>query len=157
MAELSSEQYEAIGRLTLSFNHLESAFELYTIHVLGVQEWNVGVVIAEEGMFRQKAERFKKVLTTIAKARPILAPQVQSIVILISKAKQLAEKRNMYVHSIVLHDMVTKQPKLRRGDHYVDCDLETIDRLAGNADVLSAQVHLQCNFLLAALEEARSS
>jgi hypothetical protein len=156
MSALSPEQYEAIGRLTISFNHLEVAFELYTAYVLDTPEWSAGAALAKEGMFRQKADRFAKVLKAIGESHAALASNVASVIVLIQHAKRLADERNRYVHSFIVLDTISDTPRLKKGKEQIECDFNKINNIAGHADALSAQVHMQCAFLLDALDAERS-
>jgi hypothetical protein len=156
MSELALEQYAAIGKLTLSFNHLEVAFELYTGYILRTPEFQIGAALASEGMFRQKADRFSKLLTLIAECHPVLLQRTKGINELIKQAKRLAEERNRYVHSFLVHDTITNTPQLKKGADHVPCDFNKIINMAGNADVLAVSVHFQCGGLLSELESERN-
>lgn len=154
---LTPAQYEAIGRLALAFNQVEVAFEIYIAYILNVPERSVGEVLAEEGMFRQRAERFKKVLQSIGKERPILSEHLDPILQLVKQAKQLSDKRNQYMHAFVVRDLQTDRPRLRVGTADLDCDEARISHLAGHADVLAVQLHMLCGDLLMLLDEQRKS
>jgi len=152
---LTPQQFEAIGRLTLAFNDIEYMIEVYLAHMLGTPEWSVSVLIAEEEQFSKKAERFKRVLRKIQEERPQIETRVTSVLGLIAKAKEVAEKRNDYVHALVVHDFATNQTKLRIRREEIICDERGIIDLAMQASALAQQINTECGELHEALESAR--
>ena len=64
---LTSQQYEAVGRLTLGFNDIESVIDAYVCTIFHAKEVLLGSLIAEDGSFEQKSNRFKKVLKTLVR------------------------------------------------------------------------------------------
>lgn len=150
-------QYEAIGRLALGFNDLEFVFECYTAAILGARELSLALVVSEDGMFRQKAKRFRKVLAALAAEYPELEGDVRTVIELIVKpAEKLADERNGYVHALVVEGFRGDSPGLRiRRGAQVPCDAETITRTASEAAVLAARMHDTCGDLIVALDRAR--
>lgn len=154
---LTSKQYEAVGRLALSFNEIEYCFEAYTAHLLATPEWAVSVLLAEEGMFRQKAERFKKILKAVRAARPAFDAHIESVLTLVKRAEDLAKSRNEYVHALVVHDYSTNETKLRIRETETVLDEKKVNDLACLAEVLVNKFHTECGDLLVLVGEARES
>ena len=154
---LTPHQYEAVGRLVLTFNEIEYAFEVYSAHLLGAPEWSVSVLLAEEGTFRHKVERFDGILQAIGNEHPSFHTQIEPIRQWVRKAKELATKRNEYVHALVVHDFQTNEARLRiRGTDTV-CNEAEINFLATEAAVLVDQLSKHCGDLHVMIEEARGS
>jgi hypothetical protein len=154
---LTPKQYEAVGKLTLGFNEIEYAFEMYIAHLLGAPEWGVSVLLAGEGTFRHKAERFDHILHVIADERPAFHAQIEPIRQWVKRAKQLAEKRNEYVHALVVHDFQTNETRLRIKGTDTICNEAEINFLAVEMAVLVDQMHTHCGDLLVLVGEARES
>ena len=113
MPALTPQQYEAIGRLTLAFNGIEYWLESYMPYLVGVPELSVGYLMLEEGTFGRKADRFRSIIQAMGKDRPVCSNRVQALEKLLAEAKDLAQKRNEYVHALVVQDFKTKEVKLR--------------------------------------------
>jgi len=154
---LTPSQYAAVGRLALSFNEIEYAFEVYIAYLLGAPNWGISVLLAEEGMFRQKAERFDKILDAISKESDILFAQITPIRQWVKRAKQLAEHRNQYVHALAVHDFGTNVTRLRMRGTEREFDEAEINNLAAEAAVLVGQLHTHCGDLLVMIEDVRGA
>ena len=109
---LTAAQYEAIGRFALAFNEIEFLLEVYIEQFLGTPEWAVASVLAKEGGFSNKLHRFKKVLSAIAAKHPALKVDTDIVSAITNEAQQVADKRNQYVHALVVEDLRTKQANL---------------------------------------------
>jgi len=153
---LTSRQYEAVGRLALAFNEIEWAFEMYMAHLIGAPEWSASLLFAGEGMFRHKAERFDRLLKALAEGRPVLQAQIAPIRQWVKRAKELADRRNEYVHALVVDDFETNTTLLRIKGIDTVCNEDEINCLAAEAAVLVNQMHTDCGDLLVTVEEARS-
>lgn len=152
----TTEQFASIGRLALSFNEVEYIFDVYVAHILSTPEHSVGESIAEQGVFNQKADRFKRILAAITKDRPGCRKEVDAVVKLIAEAKQLAEERNGYVHALIVEDLKNRETLLQIKGQYRPFDQGAIDLLAEKANALRDRVNLGCAQLLVALEDARA-
>jgi len=153
---LTPEQYEAVGRLSLAFNELEYAIELYTAFLISTPEWSVSEKLAGQGTFRHKAERFKDILEAIGQEHPILFPRTEELTGLVKQAQALAKERNRYVHALVVHDFQHNTTHLRgrRGDF--ECNETEVIFLASSADALSFQIANEGSALHEALVDLRA-
>ena len=82
-------------------------------YLVGVPELSVGYLMLEEGTFGRKADRFRSIIQAMGKDRPVCSNRVQALEKLLAEAKDLAQKRNEYVHALVVQDFKTKEVKLR--------------------------------------------
>lgn len=156
---LTPKQYEAIGEMALSFNDLEFSLEVYIAHLLKTPEWSVAIMLSEEGMFRHKAERFKKILRAISRDRPAIQPQIEPVIDVLKKANKLADKRNGYVHAMVVQNFETKEVRLRTRRPAVEmvCNEEEINKLTEEAVALGFELHDKCGELFMPIWEMRES
>lgn len=152
---LTPKQYEAVGRLALAFNEIEYAFEVFTMHYLSAAEWDVSEILAHEGMFRQKARRFSAILKVMAKRYSTCEPLMQEIQKWIKRAEKLAEKRNQYIHALMVPDFRTNTIRLRIGGNDVPCDEAAIFNLALESSTLANRIMTDCSELLVMINEIR--
>jgi hypothetical protein len=107
---LTDLQYAAVGKLTLSFNHIEWTFAELIAHLGGTE--NRGL----RGSFSKKAGRLRSLLGNIEKGNPAINLAVHDLQIHIQKAEDVARLRNEYVHALVVHDFATNITKVRIKD-----------------------------------------
>lgn len=106
---ITDKEYEAIGRLALSFNEIESVLDNFSAALIGAREWKVSELLGNyRGDFGRKVDRFKGIVEAIAAERSVGAPSAHSILDLLKKAKMLAEQRNKYIHAVVVVDPKSK-------------------------------------------------
>jgi hypothetical protein len=153
---LTGKQYEAIGKLALSFNEIEAVIDDFCAHLIGAAEWSVSVLIAQEQKeFSRKADRLKRIVKAIAGERPVLHPNAGAIANLLIKAKALADKRNEHVHALVVVDFRTNETRIKiRGDETA-CDEARIINWAIEASNLAKSLADECAELLGMLTEIR--
>ena len=154
---LTPAQYEAVGRLALQFNEIEYVFEVYLTYLLQTPEWEIAELLIEEGTFSRKAERFVRVLKAIAKRRPETDAWIATALPLAAKAKKLAEKRNRYVHALVVDDIQTKETKLRMRGREVICDEAEITDIVRQVQKLVDDMHAAFGDLIAVVGEIREA
>jgi hypothetical protein len=106
---LTPQQYEAIGRFALAFNEIEYYLEAYIAAFLRTPEWAVASVVAEEGTFSAKLRRFTRALSAIDEQHPALKNATEAAAKFAKEAGKLAEKRNEYIHALVIKDLGPKQ------------------------------------------------
>jgi hypothetical protein len=153
---LTPTQFEAVGRLALTFNTIEFVIETYTTHFLGTPEWSVALLLTgEQRLFRRKAERFQSILKAICEERSVLHLQIESVQKLIEQAKTLADKRKEYVHGILCQDLKTKQPRLRIKGVEMVCWPRPVDMLTLEAIALADQLQKEIGELYEALQHDR--
>ncbi len=118
---MSSEQYEAVGKLVLAFNSVEAVIDEYLPYVIGAPEWRVAEFFAgrDEG-FTRKAGRLATVVKLIADHFAPLGYVTNAIANLPEDAKTLANSRNQYVHALVVFDFRTNETKIRKRIGKVD-------------------------------------
>lgn len=155
---LSSKQYEAIGRMALAFNDLEDVLETYLVALLWTHELGVSWLLAEEGSFYQKTERVKRILREISVERQGLDARIQTIIRLLGQARGLAQRRNDYVHAMVVRDIQTKDIRLRmRGGTFTACDEKEINDLTEQLKALWNELMEAYVELMTVLCELRES
>ena len=152
---LTAKQFEAVGRLTLTFNQIEYAFEIYIAHLLGVAEWGVSEFLAEEGQFDHKAKRFKGILKALLDAYPQFDFQITTLQKWITEASKIAQERNRYVHAVAIDDFAKNETSLRTRTGQIACDPNEINRLAAEAAALVEQLHLWAGDLAVMIGEMR--
>lgn len=121
MSTLSSEQYEAVGKLALAFNNVEAVIDEYLPLIIGAPEWRVAEFVAgrDEG-FNRKAGRLAMVVRLIAEHFAPLGYITDSITNLLKEATTLATNRNQYVHALVVFDFKKNETKIRKRVQKVD-------------------------------------
>jgi hypothetical protein len=130
---------------------------VYIAHLLGTPEWSVSVLLAEEGSFHHKAKRFDRILQALDDEHPGFHAEIEPIRRWVKMANELADKRNAYVHALVVHDFSTNETRLRiRGADTV-CNEAEINFLAAEVALLVDQLHTHCGDLLVLIGEARES
>lgn len=132
-------------------------FQMYMALLLGAPEWRVSLLLVGEGTFRHKADRFDRLLKALGEERPTLQPQIEPIRRWVKEAKDLAGRRNEYVHALVVHDFQTNETRLRIKGVDTICNEEEINCLAAEVAVLVTQMHTHCGDLLVEVEEARKA
>jgi hypothetical protein len=155
---LTGKQFEAIGRLTLGSNDLEAVIDTYLPYILQNPEWSVCLLMADKGQrFSEKIERFIKVLTAILEERPIAESQINSVIGLLAKAKQIAIKRNEYVHSVAYIDFRVNKRMIRNKKGTATIDENQILQLAEEAGYIAMHLSQECENLRSLLVTLRTS
>lgn len=110
---LSEEQYALFGKFSFAFNDIEFVLEIFIRELLATPESTVAEKLASEGNFSGKLERFKAILKSIAKDRPVLKKEIEELITLANSLRELAEARNRYLHAVMLpRDPKTKEPMI---------------------------------------------
>lgn len=154
---LTAQQYEAIGRFALAFNEIEYFLEAYVEQFLGTPDWAVASALAEEGVFSNKLRRFRKVLSAIAKGHPALKSATEAADKLAKEAEKLAEKRNDYIHALVVEDFRTKQTSLRLKGTVTPFNGAEVAGLTAQAQGLAEKLNEASANVLFMLDEQRKS
>jgi hypothetical protein len=140
---LTAKQYEAVGRLTLSFNyHITNACE-------GSQPIPQGQGFTR---FVDKTKKFRKIMTATQAKFPMVQCVAGSISEVLTEAQGLAKERNKYAHALVFMDFHFNEAKLKNRVGEVPCDEEDIRKLAIQAASLAERLARQCDQLLEMLE-----
>jgi hypothetical protein len=142
--------------MALTFNDIEYYFEAYMPFLIAAPEDRVSALFAEEGTFQRKAERFQRVLNAIAKERLTLAPKIREIHNLIEQAKGLADKRNQYVHGLVISDIGATGLHLRTRGKEVQVNVSEVNFLTGSVEILCKEIGDQCAELSLGLADIRN-
>ena len=153
---LTSEQYEAVGRLAVAFNDIEFMIEVYIANVLDTPEWKQSVFLAEREFGFAKKRTLLKNLLEIAEAEyPLLKPHIETVNLLLSKAAEIASKRNEHVHGLAVTDNISKEVVRRYKGIEKPCDADAIKALASEASKLAEQLNLACLEVVMRLVRAR--
>jgi hypothetical protein len=127
---LTPKQYESLGKLSLTFNHLEYVLErLIGYYLSGGTDSRLVKTVAAEGTFSQKAARFGRLLRTFREDHPDLAAESDVVRGFLTKAIQVAEKRNAYMHALTTHDWFKNETRLIMKGVETVCDEKEINRL----------------------------
>ena len=105
--------------------------------------------------FSRKADFFRRVLLAIVEERPVLEVQLKVVMELLDKGKQLAEKRNGYVHSIGFIDYRVNKRMLRNKRGLTVPDEGEILELAHEATSVADALSRECEQLRSLLVEQR--
>ena len=155
---LTGKQFEAIGRLTLGFNELETVLDTCLPYILQNPEWSVCLLMADKGhRFSDKIERFIKVLKAILEERPIAESRIKSVTSLLAKAKHIATKRNEYVHSVAYIDFRVNKRMIRNKKGTTTIDENEILQLAEEAGYIAMHLSQECENLRSLLMTLRTS
>ena len=155
---LTGKQFEAIGRLTLGSNDIETMLDTYLPYILQNPEWSVCLLMADKGQrFGDKIERFIKVLKAILEERPIAGSQINSVIGLLEKAKHIAKKRNEFVHSVGYIDFRVNKRMIRNKQGTSPIDENEILHLAEEAGYIAAHLSQECENLRSLLVTLRAS
>jgi hypothetical protein len=152
---LTAKQYEAIGRLTLSFNQIGFLVEAYFAYIIGSPELAASMLIAREDNFARNVQRFIRILKAITGARAAQRIQIQVVIGLLENARRLAVKRNGYVHALVVNAYGEGNAKLNIGSEVIPCDESEILKTEKEVLKLCKDLDRQCMKLLEGLERAR--
>ena len=153
---LKDKQFEAFGRITLAFNHIESVIQGYTAILLTPEELSIGWAVAEDGTFQNKASRLKRILDAICREYPTLEAFAAPILAKLIEAKKLAETRNGYVHALIDHDFGKNETWLRVRNKRVACDEKAMFLLSGQMSTLVWQLGNDVDKLFVQLQRART-
>jgi hypothetical protein len=131
---LKDKEYEAIGRLALAFNEVETVIDEYCPHILGASEWGVATALWDKKAgFDRKADRFASIVTAIAEHYGPLKGFTDPIIELLKSAKTLADKRNQYVHAVVFVNYEKNETLMMVRGNAQPCDEVGIRTLATEA------------------------
>jgi hypothetical protein len=106
-------------------------------------------------MFRQKAERFKKLLNGLEKEYPTLAPQIRKIKTSLNSGEKIADERNRHVHAAVLWSVEHAGPVLSGRKGTFECDAKKLADLAASALRLAGDLVSDCGEFRRALDQIR--
>ena len=155
---LTEKQYEAIGRLALAFNEVEYAIDSWCALFVSAPERTVSRALChDKTSFDLKLQRFKRIMRAIVEERPALKSRIEAIDKVLTRAKQLSEKRNEYVHALVVTDFRTMETKIRVKETEIECDHRAIYQLAIETRVLATQLVAEFAEFVVTLEQARKS
>lgn len=152
---LTPQQYEAIGRFALAFNEIEYFLEAYMALFLGTPESGIAAVFAEQGMFWNKVDRFRKVLSAIVEEYPTLARLADAVDKLAKEALNVAKKRNEYMHALAVDDPRTKQAGLRIKRTYAAFNETEVVILIARTEALADELNFASASVLVKLDEQR--
>jgi hypothetical protein len=138
---LTPKQYESLGMLSLTFNHLEDIIErLIAYYLSGDTGSRLVKTVAAEGNFSQKASRFGRLVRAVREDHPELAAEIDEVREVLTNAIQVAEKRNAYMHALTTHDWHKGETRLIIKGVEAVCDEEEIIRL--DREIMGVQVQL---------------
>jgi hypothetical protein len=127
---LTPKQYESLGILSLTFNHLEDMLErIIECYLSGGTHSRLVKAVAAEGNFSQKAARFRRLLRAFREDHPELAAEIDVVRGFLTDATQVAEKRNAYMHALATYDVYKDETRLIIKGVETVCDEEEIIRL----------------------------
>jgi hypothetical protein len=150
---LSPKQFEALGRLTLAFNHIESAFETCAMVLLSPNEFAIGRAVVKEGTFQNKANRLRRILDALCTEDNPVRIFADPICEIIDKAKKLADERNGYVHALIDHDFRENKTWLRVRGRRVACDESAMLDLAHQMGALVSRLDDEFDDLIVELQK----
>ena len=137
---LSAEQYESLGKVTLTFNHLELTIQSIIASYLGHPESEMAQAVAMEGMFRQKATRLDHMIKAFQERYPDRGPEADSVRQLLKAAIRLAERRNAYVHALTIHNYKENVTKLLIKGIETACDRRELEQLDSDMQFVAFQL-----------------
>ena len=148
--------HEAIGRFTVAFNEIEFFIEVYIANILDTPEWDISYWLAQrESGFDRKTKLLKNLLDMVAKEHPKLTPQIDSISVSLTRAAEIATKRNEHVHGLAVEQPLTKAMVRRHKGVEKPYDLSEINGLANETSELAGTFNLQCGVMVAELVHLR--
>jgi hypothetical protein len=157
---LTSKEYEAVGKLALAFNEVEAVIDDYLPSIIGAPEWRVAEFFAarDEGFVR-KTDRLSAVVKRIEEHFGALRYITDAVLNLLKEAKELAARRNEYVHAVVVFDFRKNATKIKKRVEKVDRE-EVFDEagviaLARQASDLAIRLDNELGNLLGPLVELR--
>jgi hypothetical protein len=105
---------------------IERSIEFY---LSGGSQSRPAKIVAAEGSFSQKAGRLDRLLRAFGEDHPSLAIEGEVARRLLKNARQLAERRNAYIHALTSHDYLKNETKLIMKGVATVCDEKDIERL----------------------------
>jgi hypothetical protein len=146
---LSQEQFAAIGRLTLAFNRVEAVIDGYAGLLLGATEVSVaGFILGREQNVDRKVSLLAGIIKAILSEHPGLAETAGKATSVLQKVKLLAERRNSIVHSLVATDQQGNAVLFNKWEKVTpNCDVESLDALAKDAEDLAMSINISCGDL----------
>jgi hypothetical protein len=145
---LTIEQFEAIGRLTISFNHLEYFMELHTVDLIGARD-SIGYRIARrEQFFDRKKRLLAEVLKALHATRPELQTRLDELLEVLDKAGDLAKQRNEIVHAVIATSNAENGYLWNTQKHTVPpCDVASIAKISEQIENLTQKLTVACGDL----------
>lgn len=138
---LTAKQYEAVGRLTITFNDIDQMLDMWLPDILGNPEPSVAFLIAgNEMFFKRKIEFSKKLLKAILDDQSAAKPEIDAVSELLEKAKALNGQRNQYVHSVAFVDYKERRRKLRTDKGVIECNEDEVMALADKAGDITVKL-----------------
>src|SRR5216684_2208042 len=131
MKTLTTDQYGAIGLLTIEFNYLEELVGMILAFFLNPEDTDVGdFIVSEQRTFSQKVSMLKGLLEIIALKHNVPKSMKKRASDVLDSATDIASKRNQLVHSIPFHDhqnnVIFLRAKKKLKSTLVPCDVAMI-------------------------------
>lgn len=145
---LTSQQYEAIGRLTVFFNAIDDVLTGYLPLIPRAGDFEPPPGLGGERNFRGRVAALERILEIASAKDQVAAIHAVGIITLLKRAAEVSAKRNEMAHAVVLNDFATNTSYLSTRKGLVVPDERAITDLAGQALWLAQQLAEQCEELL---------
>jgi hypothetical protein len=159
MDELTSEQYEAIGRLAVMFNEIDWSLDVYLGMVINPFSEEIGEVVLNQ--FRSASQKWQ-LLDAFAvhirkRCRP-LAAECDRVRDAIKEVEMVSRTRNQLVHSRAVKELFTPKVGLKsiRPHHgIVASDAKSIVQAAETAQRVCRELSVSCEDLWIKIDAER--
>jgi hypothetical protein len=158
-AELTSEQYEAIGRLTIGFNEIDWSLDIFLGMVINGGSEEIDEIILNQ--FRSTSQKWQLLdafAAHIPKRYRNLSSECERVRSAIKEVEKISKTRNQLVHARAVKDLFTPQVDLRTARPrfgMVVSDAKSIRETAQMALRVCGELNASCEDLWIKLGEAR--
>jgi hypothetical protein len=159
MQMLTADVYEAIGRLTVAFNDVDYMMTSCITDLTGDGEVGEAQAITEENDpgFGRKRDTLKGLLKVVGREFPELGARIKALVALLGEAKQLSNRRNEHIHSLVFRDIGSKTIRFRYRGVPKPVDADAISSAAKESAALFHKLIDAYSYLAEDLRQARGT
>jgi len=149
VADLTNEQYEAIGRLSISVNDIEYVVGEMLRYFLSAKVDTVGeLYLKRDRLLSQKRDMLKKVITEVSNSFPHIAASADAAKSTLLQIDRLATDRNNLIHGQLIIDCATKTAQLQSKGAIVPSGAAHINSLAVKAKQLADDLVIHCGEIL---------
>lgn len=149
MPDLTNEQYEAIGRLSISVNEIDYVIGEILRLFLSAKVETVGeLYLNRDRLLGQKRDMLRKVIAEVASRFPQTVTSAEAARSTLFLIETLANDRNNLIHGQLVIDHATKTAQLRSKGTIVPSDAKRINSLALDAKRLADDLVGHCADIL---------